>query len=68
MLLWWICITGGNMENKVIAKEYVESNFVEKYKVIKLKGKIHQLLDENGITRGYQLIIDGYFNELLEDK
>ena len=30
------------MENKVIAKEYVESNFVEKYKVIKLKGKIHQ--------------------------
>ena len=27
-----------------------------------------ELLDENGITRGYQLIIDGYFNELLEDK
>jgi hypothetical protein len=56
------------MENKVIAKEYVKSNFIEKYKVIKLKGKIHKLLDNNGITRGYQLIIDGYFNELLEDK
>ena len=56
------------MENKVIAKDYVESNFIEKYKVIKLKGKIHQLLNNNGITRGYQLIIDGYFNELLEDK
>lgn len=56
------------MEKKVIAKKYVESNFIEKYKVIKLKGKIHQLLDENGITRAYQLTIDRYFNELLEDK
>ena len=56
------------MENKVISKEYVESNFIEKYKVIKLKGKIHQLLDNNGITRGYQLIIDEYFNKLWEDK
>ena len=56
------------MENKVIAKEYVESNFVEKYKVIKLKGKIHQLLDENGIAKAYQLTIDRYFNELLEDE
>lgn len=56
------------MENKVISKEYVDANFIEKYRIIKLKGKIHQLLNDNGITRGYQQIIDRYFNEVLEDK
>ena len=56
------------MENKVISREFVEKNYVTKFGVILLKKKIHELLDENGITRGYQLIIDGYFNELLEDK
>ena len=30
-----------------------------------LKEKIHWELDKNGIIRGYQIIIDGYFNKLL---
>ena len=56
------------MENKVIAKEYVDKNYVSKDDIKDLQGWIHQILDDNAITRGYQLIIDGYFNELLEDK
>ena len=44
-----------------------EDNFIPKYKIKELKEKIHQELDNNGITRAYQITIDKYFDELLED-
>ena len=56
------------MENKVISKEYVDKNYISKNEIKRLQSEIHQLLDENGIARAYQLTIDRYFNELLEDK
>lgn len=56
------------MKNKVIAKEYVDKNYIHKNEVKQLKEKIHKELDINGITRAYQLIIDEYFDEVLEDK
>lgn len=41
-------------------------DYILKSKVKEIKEKIHEILDANGITRGYQLIVDGYFDELLE--
>ena len=35
-------------------------------KIINLWIKIHNLLDQNGITRAYQIIIDKYFEDLLQ--
>lgn len=47
-----------------LQKQYLE--IVEKNK--ELQQKIHKELDKNAITRAYQLIIDDYFKELLEEK
>lgn len=41
---------------------------IRKAKVGELKQTIHNTLDKNGITRGYQQIIDKYFDELLEEE
>lgn len=38
---------------------------IHKDKIRKLKELVHKTLDDNGITRGYQLTIDNYFEELL---
>lgn len=43
-------------------------DWISRSKVEELGRKIHVVLDSNGITRGYQLLIDGYFMELLEGK
>ena len=56
------------MENKVTDKEYVDKNYVHKNEVKKLKEKVHKELDNTAIKRVYQLIIDDYFDEVLEDK
>ena len=41
---------------------------IPKQKIRELKEKIHNTLDKNGITRVYQLEIDNYFDELLEEE
>ena len=46
--------------------QVVIEGFVPKSKIKELKEKVHNKLDENGITRGYQIIIDEYFEELLD--
>ncbi len=38
---------------------------IHKDKIRKLKELVHKTLDDNGITRGYQLTIDNYFKKLL---
>ena len=43
-------------------------NWVKRDNVEELKFKIHNLLDDNGITRAYQLMIDKYFQEVLGAK
>lgn len=53
------------MENKVIAKEYVNKNYVSKNDIKDLQGWIHQILDDNAITRGYQQVIDSYFERII---
>ena len=42
-------------------------NWINRSKVEELRKKIHDDLDKNGITRAYQIIIDRYFMELLEE-
>lgn len=42
--------------------------YIPKQKIKELKGKIHNTLDNNGITRAYQIKIDEYFEELLESE
>lgn len=49
------------------AYEKTLSNSVHKDKIRELKEKIHNALDKNGITRAYQIKIDEYFEELLEE-
>lgn len=41
--------------------------YIKEEDVIELQKKIHKDLDNNGITRAYQIIIDKYFNELIGD-
>ena len=51
---------------QVIIKTLEElNNRIPRKDIEDLKEKIHWELDKNGITRGYQIIIDGYFNKLL---
>ena len=50
--------------NKLLLKQ----GYISKDKIRELKEKIHKTLDENGITRAYQLEIDGYFNKVLEEE
>ena len=47
-------------------EENQKKYFINKSKVKELKEKIHNLLDNNGITRAYQLEIDKYFEDLEE--
>lgn len=49
-----------------LQKQQEEKDKEWKDKIKKLKEKIHSELDTNGMTRAYQLIIDKYFDELLE--
>lgn len=42
-------------------------NWINRSKVEELRKKIHDDLDTNGITRAYQISIDRYFMELLEE-
>lgn len=42
-------------------------NWINRSKVEELRKKIHDDLDKNGITRAYQISIDRYFMELLEE-
>jgi len=44
-----------------------DCNYIPKSKVKELKEKVHELLDKNGIARVYQIMIDKYFNRLLEE-
>ena len=48
-----------------LGKAYYDS--IPKQVIKELKEKIHNTLDKNGITRGYQLKIDEYFDELLKE-
>lgn len=41
------------------------NNRIPRKDIEDLKEKIHWELDKNGITRAYQIVIDGYFNKLL---
>ena len=50
------------------AYEKTLRNSVHKDKIRELKEKIHNDLDNNGITRAYQIKIDEYFEELLESE
>lgn len=43
-------------------------NFISKDEIKELKEFVHKTLDDNGITRGYQLTIDNYFKKLLEEE
>ena len=45
---------------------YLREDFIPKSKVKELKEKVHRILDYNAVSRGYQLIIDKEFEELLE--
>ncbi len=42
-------------------------NWINRSKVEEIRKKIHDDLDTNGITRAYQISIDRYFMELLEE-
>ena len=48
------------------SESYIKEKYIPKIKVEELKEKIHNLLDNNGITRAYQLEIDKYFEDLEE--
>ena len=50
------------------AYEKTLRNSVHKDKIRELKEKIHNDLDNNGITRAYQIKIDEYFEELLKEE
>lgn len=52
------------------SKELSSMNYYNLYKELnnkikELKQLIHKTLDNNGITRGYQIVIDDYFDKLL---
>lgn len=49
------------------AHEQVQQLYIPKSKIKELKEKTYKLLDNNGFTRAYQLEIDRWFEELLED-
>jgi hypothetical protein len=53
----------GEIVNYPIFKQ----RYINKDKIRELKQSIHNALDKNGITRGYQQIIDKSFDELLEE-
>ena len=40
----------------------------EKENIEKLKHEIHKILDANGITRAYQLLVDDKFDEILKER
>lgn len=50
----------------IIKDNSINENYIPKSKVKEIKEKIHNLLDNNGITRAYQLEIDKYFEDLEE--
>lgn len=54
-----------NRYNDMAYIRKIEEKYISKDKIRKLKELVHKTLDDNGITRGYQLTIDNYFKELL---
>lgn len=52
--------------NNILNKSEVEECYINKDKIIELKLLIHKTLDDNGITRGYQIVIDDYFDSVLK--
>lgn len=48
-------------------RKRIKEEYISKDKIKDLKQLVHKTLDDNGITRGYQLTIDNYFKELLEE-
>ena len=62
-----------NNKDKIIIadREYFDKGlfvkkFIHKDKIKDLKQLVHETLDGNGITRAFQVMIDEYFNEVLE--
>ena len=53
--------------NHLRKTKLVYSQFIPKSKVKELGEKVHNKLDNNAITRGYQIIIDEMFSKVLEE-
>ena len=59
-----------NKELKEKAKNtmgLIGANYIHKDKVKELGEQVHSKLDNNAITRGYQIIIDEMFSKILEE-
>lgn len=50
--------------NKIV-EEYLDG--IPKQKIKELKENIHNIMDKNGMTRAYQIVIDEQFKELLQE-
>ena len=55
-------------ENIEKIKRFINENYVSKDELKKIREKTHEILDKNGITRGYQILIDEEFNKILEEE
>lgn len=63
------------LEEKTIASQRViielddklQNESISKDKIRDLQQLVHETLDSNGITRAYRIVIDKYFNEILEE-
>lgn len=65
-----VAIRNENAQYELIRRHIEEledelKDCIHKDTIRKLKELVHKTLDDNGITRGYQLTIDNYFKELL---
>ena len=63
----FISIREERIDELVEINEKYNDLYISKDKIRKLKEIVHKTLDNNGITRVYQLTIDNYFKELLEE-
>ena len=59
-------------ENEAYKREielqgYVTLNYISKDKIKELALEIHNILDKNGMTRLYQVLIDSKFEDLLKE-
>lgn len=45
----------------------INKNSIPKQKIKELKENIHNIMDKNGMTRAYQIVIDEQFKELLQE-
>ena len=57
----------GHTEKDVTRLFSLKSNSISKNKIRGLQQSVHETLDNNGITRAYRIVIDKYFNEILEE-